>query len=360
MNRRSIPYSPFVVAISLSLLTITFCFVSCKKNADFSTRWKKVKSSYSGQLYDFCFLSKDTGYILGAYNYSLGLTVWQKTVDGGETWTTDTLRVGENKSSITTLTSYNHILYAGGTVLGGASPKKRTYSSSDNGVTWKIIDTIYMRGRNMVYLNASNAVFVFVEDIYKSSDGGSTFQHVYASPTHLGYSFIQFPDQLTGFVAGGMAHDGVSVSTMAKTTDGGATWNTINSSLPKIISMQFFNSNSGNVIVYDQKGNVSQITYSDYKLFQTSDGGNTWNIIRDNLKQDFGNITSSYFKDERVGFMTSEQFIYSTNDGGRSWTKEFDAGSVIQNGIILTGLYFTPPGYMFAYSTDGSIYKRTE
>ena len=349
------------VAFRLRFIVFSFLILGgCKKSSDFITKWKKVNSLYTGYIADFCFISKDTGFVLGAYIAQNGNTVIQKTFDGGENWVTDTILTGEKKSHITTLAYYNHVLYAGG-FIPGASTMNRTYSSTDYGHSWKIIDTTFIRGANMIFLNSADILLSSFTGIYKSTNGGNSFKQVYSDPLNLGFSIIQFPDQNTGFAGGGISFDGNSISTMAKTTDGGNSWMNITSTaLPKIITMQFFNNNKAYVFVYDVKGDISHTTYSDYKLFHTTDGANTWNLIRDHFQSDFGNITSSYFKDENNGYISTEKSIFSTLDGGRNWIKEFDAGSVISQGIILSGLYSPPSNHLFAFSTDGSIYKRLE
>lgn len=345
--------------VTCILSACMLCFMSCSKSTQFVSRWKKTNSTYSGQLLSLCFTSKDTGFALATYNPLSGNTLWLKTTDGGEFWQIDTIRVGESKAHISTLISYNHILYAGGFVNVGNTVPRRTYRSTDNGRTWQIIDTTMIRG-NMVFMNNNNIILGYLSNLYKSSDAGSSFQQTFTDPLSIGFPFIQFPDGQTGYASGGFSSDGHSTSTMAKSIDGGNSWISVQTGLPKIVAMNFFDKSNGTVFIYDEKGSIAQITYSDYKIFKTSDGASTWNLVRDNIINEFGIFTSGYFKDVSNGFMTTEHFIYATQDGGRSWSKEYDASDVTVQGKVVTGLYLASPNQMFAYSTDGTIYKRLE
>jgi photosystem II stability/assembly factor-like uncharacterized protein len=139
----------------------------------------------------------------------------------------------------------------------------------------------------------------------------------------------------------------VKTATVWRTTDGGQTWQA---------SQPFTLGNSGSrpELAYyphlyfadDQNGWLLAWLYASHmgqmykELFQTTDGGQTWQVAADDLMPIMGAVTQIAFRDGQTGWaleMGSYDFegvaVYQTTDGGKSWLGV--ANSVADSGLRL-------------------------
>ena len=162
----------------------------------------------------------------------------------------------------------------------------------------------------------------FKEDgmIYKTTDGGATWEMQFKSYKHL--RSVCFLDPLVGFV--GFLFDGTS-SPLLKTTDGGETWNTveITGSMPSGIC--------GMMRVNDSTIVGTGQVQSPAHFIRTTDRGLTWTSVAlsDNERDwaidcyfwssDSGIVAGG--KMGELGMITSH--IWQTTDGGEHWTDAY-------------------------------------
>lgn len=132
------------------------------------------------------------------------------------------------------------------------------------------------------------------------------------SDTTFGFGTMSFVTDQIGFIAGNNSEY------LSKTTDGGTTWSTIQTSNNTLVSDLHFVTPS---VGYITGNNVFPTNL--YNVSKTIDGGITWQPIAPELNS----YTSVYFKDANVGFATSQwSGIFKTINGGVSWVKEDSTG----------------------------------
>jgi photosystem II stability/assembly factor-like uncharacterized protein len=128
---------------------------------------------------------------------------------------------------------------------------------------------------------------------------------------------ISFANQNVGYISGGVEFD-VGAAVIAKTVDGGASWEKItvyiDGHATAQISSIFAKSADTVYISYNSRVDEPGIGFS-------KDGGLTWNQL--------GNLTSSggfssvYFINSQVGIVCSGNYILRTLNGGLSWVGVF-------------------------------------
>ncbi len=118
------------------------------------------------------------------------------------------------------------------------------------------------------------------------------------------YDDLTFTDGVTGYA---ISRSGK----IAKTTNGGLTWTTLNISISLALKkIHFVNSNLGFAIGSNQSGNY---------VLKTNNAGQTWTTT--NLSNSVDNsVNSIYFKNESVGFIVGNKLFKKTIDGGQTWS----------------------------------------
>lgn len=357
----------FIIILACAVL---LAVMSCKKHAPVDpiatpAKWKQIAIPYTdgpnyiAQIQGMLFTSVDTGYALGNHFYypngTLG-TPFLRTTDGGETWTLDTIKI--SNCVVTKLESYGNYLYAIGAFnVSGATFKIQLYRSGDHAKTWQIINSTYPIG-DIHFFDQNNATAISGDSTSTTNNGGINFSTAFIGPAVGHLSCIGN----SCYVSGGQAFDGISHGDMIKTTNSGATWQTVtfnSSSFPEIVQHCFLDQNNGYALIYLQTGSIAAITSQDFKLIKTTDGGSSWTIVRSGMANDFGDIVDFHFLDNLNGYMISTSAIYSTSDGGANWQKEFDGSTYTSYHQTFFYLYFTPGNIGFAYGS-GVLFKQVK
>lgn len=138
--------------------------------------------------------------------------------------------------------------------------------------------------------------FFVGNDVYKSIDGGKTWNQLNAQPTYYeGYQYASFPNVLNGWVVG---YDG----SIIRTNDGGKNWMKLQFS-PKLLKtgkpfqIRFLDQYTGFIIC-------------DSGLLKSSDGGTTWAKVCSTLAG-----SALFFIDEQNGWIAEKDGILRTTDG---------------------------------------------
>ncbi|GAA5042594.1 hypothetical protein GCM10011506_45250 [Marivirga lumbricoides] len=182
------------------------------------------------------------------------------------------------------------------------------------------------------FVNASTGYMVTdAGNIYKSTDGGSSFTALNTGISDGRFWDVQFIDENKGWVVG----RGSDFPVILYTEDGGTTW-----------TQQEHNSFSGSgfTTVFFLNENIGWIGGYEYEIFKTTDGGNTWvKQTTTEPDQGFAFFTSMQFQDENIGYATTTIFqsstvrkIIKTTDGGETWEPTADQTTMSYVG----GLHF--------------------
>jgi photosystem II stability/assembly factor-like uncharacterized protein len=163
------------------------------------------------------------------------------------------------------------------------------------------------------FMDENHGWFMASDDhILRTKDGGSSWDTVL---TNIEYEHndMVFLDNNTGYILSGSCiinsmwemGEKVAFGSLIKTSDGGSTWNVIDSGKVKYSSIFFLDDYVGYMSVQD--------TISGYTL-KTYDSGESWDTLGTN--PGFDQIV---FKDETLGYALAYNYIWETVDGGINW-----------------------------------------
>lgn len=233
-----------------------------------------------------------------------------KTFDGGS-WELDTVY----------LTSPASIYFANDT-LGFT---RGDWLTTDGGYTWVRSDTV--NGIRVVRVSFPQGLsmigYGIGDDTYKTTDGGWHWEQLPLFPdifpTHdeevhpLHVCFPSDPD--TGYVTVDIwkiiSHDPLEVDpyySYFKTTDGGQTW---------VLYEKGLNDDNFNpgFISFPENASVGYMTGGG-KVYKTTNGGASW----DTVLKDLPHIASICFPEtDQVGYVFGDSLAHKTTDGGQTW-----------------------------------------
>ncbi len=316
------------VLVFISLIT------SCSKKTDpapvpipvilpdtLSMGWTKINSLPNEFFTDIFFTDSAKGYATS----SKGI---YKTVNAAVSWTK--INTVLNSVNISAANS-NRVCFVNNASIpfvtqdGGTTFQTTSYIAPGGGVGFA---DCFFSSTNSCYLSS-------VKFIWKSTDGGSSFDTVYNFQNLSNFSSLFFLDDQTGWI--------IRSEGLYKTIDGGNSWNLL---LPKSNgygAMDFVSSTIG-------YSSLSDDTVPVVTISKTSDGGVSWQIVFQAPNQaeyvdiDFVNTTE--------GYICSGNRIYKTVNGGNTWLPVVALG----NARILE-IHFTDANHGWACTTDGTVVK---
>jgi len=177
--------------------------------------------------------------------------------------------------------------------------------------------------------------------LFRTRDGGETWSPVDnlpAAPAKICGLFAASKD----VVYGSGTNDPSDGAAMIKTTDDGATWQTIDMSAhaSSLIDVHFRNERHGFVV-----GGFTKDPQPDYAnvrpvILETQDGGRTWVDRLQGMRSEFVDGTWGWkiqFLNDALGYVSLENLtralILKTTDGGKAWKKIDVAGNANLEGI---------------------------
>lgn len=179
------------------------------------------------------------------------------------------------------------------------------------------------------------------KDILHTTDGGITWNFV-ETPNSSEVWFLHFPTNNTGYIH-------CKNNELMKTTDAGNNWTIIN--LPDSITgfAHFINQDTGFMCSY-------------YGYFsKTYDGGESWSSVKVN---DSINLRTVFFLDENEGWMIGNYGFYThTTDGGETWESGF-LDVYYPTDICFTnnlnGFITTYQGYLYKTDDGGESWQKMD
>lgn len=186
--------------------------------------------------------------------------------------------------------------------------------TTDAGETW---ETIYpltgtSPGFEKIEFITSEIGFATGYDIVlKTTDGGETWEELQLSNDVYMYNDIQFYDENIGFISALL--DESPYFELNLTTDGGETWTptTDITAIPAVHT------------VYGDQNTMYSVG-SDERVAKSTDGGQTWELIYTGIIGDYS--IKAEFKDADNGIVSGDDGrLRTTHDGGSTWS-EFSTG----------------------------------
>jgi photosystem II stability/assembly factor-like uncharacterized protein len=259
-----------------------------------------------------------------------------KSVDAGNTWTSIGLADQRIISKIVIDPINTNNIYAAAMGLPFELNSDRgVYKSTDGGATWSsslfvndstgAIDLLinpqnpqilYAATWNRIRNNHRTLVYGPDAGIYKSDDGGTTW-------TLLGGGLPTGDISRIGLTMSGSDPDIVwavyvdntlDIQGIYKTTDGGVSWNAINT--PGFGIMGGFGWYFGRIEV--NPFNDNELWLCAVNLYKTSDGGNNWTSVGSFSNPHVDNHDIIY-KSPNNWVLATDGGIYETSDGGNTW-----------------------------------------
>lgn len=280
------------------------------------------------------------------YNGTVGGGVW-KTTDDGITWknvsdgffktaTVGSIAVSESNPNIVIAGMGEHAIRGVMTSMGDG-----VYKSTDAGKTWKHIGLDETRHISDVIIHPTNPDILFVaaqgaqygpnpqRGIYRSTDGGSTWENVLFVDNNTGASDLSMDMKNPLILYAAMwqhrrypwiMESGGPTSGIYKSADGGTTWEQRKDGLPKELGKVGISVSRANpervFAVIEAEGEKGGVYRSD-------DAGKKWTQVN----KDRINITRSWYYMEIFADTQNENIVYVLNapvtksiDGGKSFT----------------------------------------
>ncbi len=214
-----------------------------------------------------------------------------RSLDGGKSWTNMGLRQSEHISQIwIDPEDSNHLLVASQGPLWNAGGDRGLYETIDGGSSWtRILETDELTGVNEFLVHPER-------------------------PGHIVASTLQRGRHVWGIVGGGPG------SRLMKSTDGGATWRTLEAGIPAGdkgrmgLAMAPSRPNTIYAIVFAEDGGSG--------FYRSLDFGETWEKRSDRMSNDaqyYNEITVDPKNPDRV--YSVDTFSWITEDGGETWER---------------------------------------
>ncbi|MFH1161383.1 MAG: YCF48-related protein [bacterium] len=298
------PSTGFIIGDSNTLL----------KTIDYGNTWFSVAGSLSPGI-DFLsisFPSPFIGYVLGEDPIGSNMWIVAKTTDGGDTWLIVTY-------SVDWLESIEFMTPDSG--FAGGFPNRRTI---DGGVTWESLETYDCTG-GFDFIDGNTGFFVYGDEteffrspiIEKTSDFGSTTEDLTEAVTRSWFTDITFPEWKTGYIVGGY-QNGI----VLKTSDG-YHWESVFS------TASYSDTNFQMCFFLDKDYGYICGSFFDYMqqlpiglVARTSNGGTTWDFFTIGTPIDPSSI---FFTGYSTGFITGwdefnqQSYLFRTLNGGVTW-----------------------------------------
>ena len=221
-----------------------------------------------------------------------------KTDDGGETWVPRTRGASDD---------FESVKFTGGGTTGWIVGRNGTILATRNGgATWKPRSSTTTNDLRSVTF-AGDGVTGWVVGrsgtILKTVDGGVSWMSR-TSNTEDDLNSVTFTDDgTTGWAVGGRGGRG----RVLKTTDSGDSWTQPTDGLPDLSS-----------ITFSADGATGWAVGPDGVIVKTTDGGQTWESLESGTESRLESV--SFTIDGTIGWAVGSRVILKTANGGQTWT----------------------------------------
>ena len=214
------------------------------------------------------------------------------------------------------------------------------YHTSNGGQDWAELETPVETSQNRIFFTDPMHGWIIEnsKNVWSTTNGGQDWQM--QTLDNFGNNDLYFIDSKIGWLFN--CRYGWYCS-IAKTTDGGATWSYSEAKNYRgILSVHFTDSLNGWLLpMIDNR-----------ILYRTKDGGASW---QEHMVPGKGVLLDLHFANERMGWVVgSLGQIWYTEDGGSNWTKQ-DSGKYFS----LIGVYAVDEANAWAVGLAGTILKYT-
>lgn len=254
---------------------------------------------FDEELHDIVFRNANEGYALGSQ------FVWH-TSDAGVTWTRSMFLAFRPDFTAIALFGENGIII--GDAMGGihaAVHPDSAWISSLPGDNHLILE--------IEAVDRNHWVAITDAAILSTIDGGTTYQ-TFKPENNIPLSALDITNE-------SLMHVSSAVSTIWRSTDGGATWKQLQGSqFGELYDVRFTSADTGFVA-----------SWYPWNLYTTTDGGMTWSA------GPFEYPTSIAIHPNGFGAYATNQYVRVSDDGGMTWSDSLGFSEIFSNEIIYGG-----------------------
>lgn len=260
------------------------------RTTDGGVTWSNQDPGGTDVLNNVFFLNANLGWVVGDNGTIL------RTTDGGAHWTRSPVSTGADFQGIAFIDASNGwatgdtpIQYAGADV-GFSDFQASIWHTTDGGQTWspQSVPSSAALLKRVTFVNANTGFAAglkvsgydsyggpqFLGAIYGTTDGGHTWNEVFATSAGFTFTSLYFTDASNGWAAGFPHASDYGYAFTFHTTDGGKTWQPqkMGGFYTQVRDIHMLDSSRGYAAGTDYVGEGSAV-------WRTSNGGATWNRI---------------------------------------------------------------------------------
>lgn len=317
------PFPPYRILL-FSLLVFILTAPSLHTQ---SWGWKNPAAG-SGFIYDIEYLG-GSRWIKGGEAGAIFLST-----DDGTTWSQVFNPMG-NRAVEDIFQLSSDILFAAGYGFLETEPV-RIIKSTDSGNSW---NTVYSGS------HSGEKMWAFSEDVFllllsggglvRTTDGGVTFSDNIYMGASDNFNELFFVDSQTGFASGSLGY-------LAKTTDGGQSWNAV-----------FADLNAGFNCLWFTDSQTGYFGSNFGRIIKTTNGGQTFSVYETGTNDLISDIV---FHDNTTGYAAGMfGVVYRTTNGGLTWVKESEQASQFYD---IYAVKVKSSGVAIAAEAYGNLIKR--
>ena len=235
-----------------------------------------------------------------------------------------------------------------GYAVGWAGNILKTTNAGDNWSPITVTGNPGTRNFNGCYFFDNNTGVVVggnksndaIQTILRTTDGGSNWT-VVSDNLAPWLSAVHFSNNSIGYAVGDQG-------TILKSTNGGVSWNAL--SLSGSLSSRNYN----DVYFFDGQTGIAvggwETNDSISTIIRTTDGGATWSVVMDNIGS---MLNSVYFYNANEGYVVGDDgVVYYTNNGGASFSLQtIPANNTYDNNTV----YFVNPYHGLIAGSNGKL-----
>jgi len=222
--------------------------------------------------------------------------------------------------------------------IGGAMAK--CLKSTNEGFNWTTVPVPSYADFRAVYATSSNDVYLGAWDtVYASHNAGTGWTGAYTNSFTLGVRGLQFTSPFNGYAF-------MTFSSMTKTTNAGSSWSepTGCGVIEDFYDGYMLDDNTGYGV-----GDCGLIA-------KTTDGGATFNLYDWGLEWSCIQIWGVHFASALNGFATADSgVVFRTTDGGNHWSRSVIAGPE----DLLSDVFFVNPAKGYIVGNNGKMFMTT-
>lgn len=273
--------------------------------------WEPVNYPDDLELNDVFFVTDQEGWITGGKSAMRGGVILH-TSDGGDHWD---VQVGDPQSADRAFHDLRFIEPTHGWATQHTGSDERLLHTTD-GIHWQLAGKMKEHFEDYQFTSDNDGVMVHREDIFTTHDGGRSWSPVFKCRAKVEVNGLtremrcqwvrlQFLTPQTGYAIGYAVGSHLDQVFVARTDDGGQSWNLSTSPVMGQAGDAF--------LIDDRTGYLRTGAPNTGQLFKTSDSGATWQGLAASPGKRIA------FADPEVGWAVYLRKVSFTHDGGGTW-----------------------------------------